>query len=518
VTRTLRSVFKETRALFPVWLAATMAIGMRALVDTSKYHGPVSTLGSLGLLGYVLGSLALGGQSIGHEYSGHTLAILLSQPIERRRTLLTKLGVLAVMLLTVSAVTWSIPANQRELGRAWSWLGPELLVLCALFVVPWLTMLCRSSLAGIVFTGAIFWLLWGVSAVFLLFKEGANSRTGAHSLGLAVWMMFGVCAFAAVATWRMFVRLEAIEGRGPELTLPRWLRGEAAPASSTRAASRGAQSPVWMVAKKELHLQQMTFAIAGLYILCWAAAGLMDRFVPGFPVDFPLLPVTILYFALLSIVIGSMASAEERQFGTLEWQVLMPMAMWRQWMVKLVVVFGLALVLGIGLPMALSYIHVSEDVRVQGASMWSDKLSLMRMTTAIFLLTACGVYLSSLSTSGVRALVLAIPVSFVGAAVVPYAVNWANYMQYRQPSLQSQFQRVFSQGPPHWLWVTAQNLWVALVVGIVLMALRFAMKNHRSSERAASVILRQGLSIAVVVIWAGLLITAVQIFMHDTLY
>ena len=37
---------------------------------------------------------------------------------------------------------------------------------------------------------------------------------------------------------------------------------------------------------------------------------------------------------MLALLIGSLASAEERQLGTLEWQGLLPMASWKQWAAK----------------------------------------------------------------------------------------------------------------------------------------------------------------------------------------
>jgi hypothetical protein len=518
VTRTLPSVMKEARALFPTWLACVVAISARAVVDATGFKGPVASLGSLGLLAYVFGSLALGAQSIGHEYSYRTLGILLAQPSNRRRLLLTKLGVVAAMLLMLNAVMWNVPSNQTDPNRAWSWYGPELLFLSALFVAPWLTMLCRSSLAGIVFTGALLWLLWGMSAVFLIVKEGLNSRTGANSLVLAVWMMFGVCAFAAIAAWRKFMRLEAIEGRGAELTLPRWLRGRTESTSHAQTESSRRQRPVWMLVKKELHLQQMTFVVAALYILCWATAALMERFVPDFPVDFPLLPVTVLYFALLSLVIGSLASAEERQFGTLEWQVLLPMPMWRQWMLKVAVVIGLALVLGVALPIALSYVHVSEDVRVQGAPLWHDKAFVVHMTTIVVLLTTCGLYLSSLSTTGVHALVLSIPVAFAGAAFLPYAVAWAARMAYGS-IWDSSGRRL---GGPLYYRVpfafVGDYLWLAVAFGLVALLLRFALQNHRSAERSVARISRHGIWIAGYLTLAVLLLTGVETFMRTRFY
>ena len=508
MTRPLPSVMKEARALFPLLLASVIATAARAVVGARGFHG---TIASLGLLGYVCGSLALGAHSIGHEYSHRTLGILLAQPSDRRRLWLTKLGVMAAMLLTLNAVVWSVPSNQTDFNRAWSWLGPELLFLSALFVAPWLTMLCRSSLAGIVFTGSLFWLLWGASAVFFIVKDGVNSRIGVNSLTLAVWTMFGVCAFAAIAAWRRFMRLEAIEGRGADLRLPRWRGSGAEAASRPQTASSRRQSPVWMLVKKELHLQQMTLVIAALYVLCWATTALMDRFVPDFPVDFPLLPLTILYFAVLSIVIGSLASAEERQLGTLEWQVLLPMPIWRQWMVKVAVVIGLAFALGVALPIALSYVHVSEDVRVQGTPLWTDKVFVVRMTAAIVLLTACGLYLSSLSTAAVQASVLSIPVVFAGAAVLPYLADWAPRMAYAIVIRLGRRPNVLHIDPNTTYRLWSSDIPLVIAAGLVVLLLRFAMQNHRSAERSLSRISRQAIGIVAYLAAGTVALTAFEI-------
>jgi hypothetical protein len=301
------------------------------------------------------------------------------------------------------------------------------------------------------------------------------------------------------------------------MRLPRWLqiRLESTPRAQSAASRR--QGPVWLLVKKELHLQQMTFVIAALYIVCWAAAALMERFVPEFPVDFPLWPVTILYFALLSLVIGSLASAEERQFGTLEWQVLLPMPMWRQWMLKVAVVIGLAFVLGVVVPIALSYVHVSEYMRVQGAALWHDKWFLAHMTVTVVLMMSCGLYLSSLSTSGVHALVLSIPVAFAGTSFLPYAGTWAARLAWAlmKPGA---IPRGSQWRPPALLLFVSDYLWLAGAAGLVVLLLGFALHNHRSAERSVRRISWQGVWIAGYLTLAVLLQVGVETFMRTRFY
>ncbi len=112
---------------------------------------------AIGLLGYAFGTVALGAQSFGHEYSYRTLALLLSLPTDRRRLYLYKLVVLSAMLATLAAVTLLLFRDILNLGYR-PHTEPSMLVLaaaCGLFIAPFLTLVCRSTLAAVVFTIAI---------------------------------------------------------------------------------------------------------------------------------------------------------------------------------------------------------------------------------------------------------------------------------------------------------------------------------------------------------------------------
>ena len=64
------------------------------------------------------------------------------------------------------------------------------------------------------------------------------------------------------------MRLEAIEGRDPQVRLPRWLRDRTAAAAPD--VESAARHPVWLLAKKELRLQHLTFVVSGIYLLEWS--------------------------------------------------------------------------------------------------------------------------------------------------------------------------------------------------------------------------------------------------------
>ena len=424
LARVRPAVIKEIRALFPAWMASLCAIGAAALI------GPRNR--ALGLVAYSVGSVTLGALSIGHEYTNRTLAQLLSLPSSRRRLLLIKLGVLTAMLLTLAAVAWPtvLRPGERQLVVA--------TILCSLSLAPLLTMTSRNPLMGPVFVGAMpMWIsvlsrLWG--------------------FGIVWGVTLAVCVPAAVASWRLFMRLEAIEGRDPDLHLPRWLR-RAAPPNEASVAPAYTRHPVWLLVKKELHLQQMTFAVAGVWVLIWIAISASTRIIPGFA-GFPLPVVGILYGGLLALLIGSIASGEERQMGTLEWQQLLPMAAWKQWAVKVVTILGVAGLLSFALPVMLAAGLVSINAWHAGA---------------IAVVTIGSLYVSSLSRSGLRALMVAAPVLLILGVLSQFF-----YTVYGRPR------------PP---------LAVLLTV-VVALLLWFGFENHRSAGHDAGRVSMQVLSIA----------------------
>ena len=413
-------VIKEIRALLPAWFASMCAIGA-AVLSGPRGH-------TAGVLAYSFGSVTLGALSLGHEYSHRTLTLLLSQPSSRRRLLLMKLGVLTAMLLTLAAVAWIILWSPSDLP--WS----VATLLCALFLAPLLTMLCRNPLAGVVFAGAAPLWLSRLSEVV--------------SAGVLWGVTLPAFAVAAIAGWRLFMRLEAIEGRDPDMLLPRvWRRRTraivAAPADRART-----RHPVWLLVKKELHLQQMTFAVAGVWALIWITVAAFTKIVPGF-VGFPLPFVGVLYGALLALLIGSAASAEERQIGALGWQLLLPMAAWKQWAVKVGTTFGLTALLSFGFPVVLAAGHVGVNAWYAGA---------------IIMLTTGSLYVSSLCRSGLRALMVSAPVMLALSVFSLYSAG---------------------------VYGSPRALVAVPLAGVVALTLWFALENHRSAEHGAGRVCRQ---------------------------
>ena len=505
-------VKKEVRELGPVWLACIGALVIGSI------EGSRSQWMSLAMIAYVFVAVALGGLSMGHEYSHHTLTALLSQPVTRKRLFLVKLSVLAAMLVTLAgtAIGALVLGDARFLGPPYLWVTPALVLplLGGLFLAPWMTMLGRRALSGIFFTFAIPAVMWAVTERVGVSQFGlapSSQPVIEHLKLLVLWYgTTGVCVIGAVMGWRTFMRLEAIDGGAAELHLPRWLsrRGRAQVRVALLPARRS--HPVWLLIDKELHLQQMTFVFTGLYLL-GSFATWWSHYNDNDVARSLFVGLTVLYGAGFALLVGALASAEERQLGTLEWQVLLPVATRTQWAVKVGTTLVLAALFAFALPAVM--VHLAPW------SIYTPWFQWWILAGCISVLTLVGLYVSSLCSNGLRAAIItaaAIPMTFYvfGAGVLRPVGNWSVRVMPRV------FARVVSRGLIHGDWRKTEaaeaavglSVLVALVAGLLIVLIWFGLRNHRSSERGAGQVWWQVACIAGYLMMGVLLLSAIAAF------
>jgi hypothetical protein len=192
--------------------------------------------------------------------------------------------------------------------------------------------------------------------------------------------------------------------------------------------------------------------------VAWGALALGRQIAPPFEDRIGLL--TIIHGGVVALMSGSLASAEEREFGTLESQVLLPMATWEQWAVKAGMALGLTLLLGAGLPALLGNLDPSADsIRVNPS-----------FTGVMVLFTAASLYVSSLCASGIRAILGSIFVIIVTPLLLRSLAVFRLFHSVLPPG------RLLPE--PYMVPAAA-----ALGAGLVVLLLRFGLVNHRSSER-----------------------------------
>ena len=260
--------------------------------------------------------------------------------------------------------------------------------------------------------------------------------------------------------WWLFMRLESIDGGASEIQLT-W--------RPRRARDFAPSHPVWQLVKKELHLQQLTFALTALFLVTsWPGAALF-RFA-RMDDDVSFIGAAIYWLAVPALS-GSLASAGERQLGTLSWQLLLPTPAWRQWATKVVIVFGLALLLAIGVPVSIAHVVWPTKHVVTGVGV-----------VLVILLTAGSLYISSLCATGLRAAVAsfaAIPLALW--LVVRFALVLAD-----------------TRATPDF-WSGREGAWLAFLSLVVALLVGCAFVNHRPEPPAPALIWRQTLSLAALV-------------------
>jgi hypothetical protein len=488
-------VWKEVRGLGSTWLTAAALLvavgfvetGLDAVLDVQQ---PRAGARQLTVLFYVGACALLGALSIGQEFTDRTLAGLLAQPAARSSMLLHKLGVVAAMLLALGGLAWAYGLTPLAVARAWPEISPTgrvlvtvLPVLGGVLLTPCLTLLTRSALAGSVFTIGLsmVMMIGSQAAVPWLYGDAATlAQANARFLDVFVHTMLVVVVLSALLMWRLFMRLEAIEGRGLELHVPAWLLKPRV----HLAAARSARSVWQQMLGKELHLLEMTFVVSGLYVAAWLAVVLVGESL--FPIRRAgyMAAATLLHAGAIPLLAGSLASAEERQLGTLGWQVLLPIAAWRQWAVKAAVVLVLSLGLAIGVPAILYALFASGPGPVRLG--WPPAAAIAAVATL-------SLYASSLSTNGVRALFAS--ASAIGGVLLVAHITMNNVM-------------------PGWMplpWDLRNAAWAVLYAASAAMfawLLWLGMKNHGSAERGAKRVLKQVAALGAVAVVAMLAFAA----------
>ena len=470
-------VAKEVRALLPLGAGTLVAL---AAAFTWR-HRP---LAELGVAAYIFGVMTIGAHAIGHEYTSRTLPLSLALPIARWRVFAIKFAVVIAMLSVLGAVAAAIMTSPdfREPRPLAAALLPVLAGIC---LTPLLTMLSRSTLAGAVLGASSPMVTWILAVLLAWAMFGIDGDTTTAWL-LNQWVLVAAiaCPILAGFTWRAFKGMEAIEGTAAPLTLPRWLAG--------RAGKRG-PGPWRALIAKELHLQQMTIAITLVYAVFWVTGVGFQRYVPSVLL-LPLEAVLLLYCIGLTIVIGALASAEERQLGTHEAQLLQPVGAVRQWIAKCAVALGLALLLGVVMPAVLMSVVLTQ--REPGAMRTEISVTIALLAVV---LTASSLWVSSMTTSGVKAMAWALPVG-VGAAVFIQAVR---------TTVASASSRLGTPVPADYAEASliASRVLPLIVVPALLW---FGFVNHRSGERSVSRVLSQigavALLIAASIVIAGVLV------------
>ena len=447
-------IAKELRALLPAWAAAASAL---------IACGLTRDLYPLAIPAYFIGAASLGAMSVGHEFAHRTMPLMLTLPVTRRRIVLTKLVVLGALLLLLASVAVVVLPAWREAH----WFRDSVLWLpffAALFITPYLTTITRSPVGGAVFTIGIAGMLLIASEWIGVTKYGYSREVDGFRAAFVWRAEILLCAASAILMWRTFMRLEALEGAGPAVDL--------APRASVTSTALSRRNATWLLVEKELRLQQLAFAVAAIYVVLYIAVVARAR---GLAVQSEAaFIVTMLFAGIAAVVIGSVASAEERHLRTIDAQLLLPMRTSRQWLIKVAVVLGLTVLLGVLLPAVMATVLPPEQFawrRNFYPTITAGRvLGLMSIATV-------SLYISTLCASGLWALLLSVPAAFGTMLFVLKLDSLTDRFFYSLPG---------RPNLPAVAWASG-----LMTMAVAALVLRLALDNHRSADRGRARIARQ---------------------------
>ena len=484
---------KEIRALLPWWLgvAATTGIVASLAARHAGFPGFRYEQHVWFVIVHTAGILAVAALSMGHELSHGTLPTLLAHPVDRRRVLSIKLAVLAAMAGALGAVAALLfpspylPSGAARLLLIW---GP---VAAGIGLVPILTILTRRPLGGAVFAAAIPLLILAVSGQFFRTSDGSP-----------VWMIgwYGTLVASAcglLALLYTFPRLEAGGDGGSRSPAGTDAVHQARASGQSVTATRVPRHWLRLLIAKELRLQQLTFAVSGLYVLATIVIAIAQADDPLY-VGPTFYAISGLHGVFIALIAGSQASSEERQAGVLGSLMLLPKSATSQWIVKVAVVLGVAVVLAVGLPALLMRIlEPSDPFDVES-----------EFVVGVILASIAAIYVSSLCSTSLWSLLACVPAA--GAALLTvvavidpiirsmrrgFAATWVAAIT---PAMQANVQdvgwRALRQDMNRVRTLEECVLMVA-TTGLALLTLYFASRNHRSLDRGVRRVVRQVLTL-----------------------
>jgi ABC-type transport system involved in multi-copper enzyme maturation permease subunit len=419
---------KEFRAQMPGALLAIVAPSLLMMSgDRDGAHQLATTA-------YVLGCAVLGATAFGAEFDQRTMGSLLTQPLRRGTLFADKLLVLGLLLAVAASQyflcdevwvhheprVW-VEGMEATLAALISFAGPPLIAFCT---GPLLSLRTRNTLAGAVFTIAMPLVLILTGQVILgqTWKwRHPHEELAEFAPHLEAWCWTVLPLYALVSTWLGWFTFKTLELPGEERS-----GGEAHAVAVLM--DRGLKA-VWphggangnaMLLRKELRLQVVPWLVSLLLLVSWALlwACRPDDTDPANPqrgsmISELTLSLAFIFGGMNLLFIGSACIAEERQLGTLDWQLTCPATVRRQWWVKAGVAMVLSLLLGLALPTAMVF-------SMSGHARWAEMVpgepwQILVQVEVGLLVAALAIYGSSLSRNSIKA---ACTTMGVGAAVV----------------------------------------------------------------------------------------------------
>lgn len=501
-------LLKELRAQMPLALVTLLVPGLLAAWPDQDLSGPI-------LFFHAAGCVFLGAAAFGNEFDQRTVSSLLTQPISRATLFREKIGTAAVLCAISALQAWTILAGTPRNSS----LGGEDLVLVlavpvlALLSGPLYSLLSRSTLAGAVFSVAVP-LLLGLCGMAIM--EAASRwlprgtavekvYSGSLPAGASIYLLI-----TAVAGWRTFWVLEVQDG-GAGGRSNTGLHPLSQPFDRFLEALLPRGRAWASLVRKELRLHVVPRLLSGILMGLWIVWLVLRQITPQGTLHDGLNDISVIsVFAgmlgfLGAVCAGAASVAEERELGTLEWQLTQPASMSLQWWIKIAVATFMALFTGLVLPTVLVWIGFGTE-RFTGHFGPLDFLP----TTIVALVAGLGfiasLYASSLSRNTMTAVANTAAVVVGVAGVIAPTIYGVGSSLFGVMTARSELWRNTRVNAPAWAPTQAQVYDVAIgllfltATAIGYLLLSYGNTNFRQGRTSIAAIRGQALHLAAAVV------------------
>jgi hypothetical protein len=412
-------IMKEARSLFWPW-SAVMLVGLLHLSGVRSGFGEVD----LTVVGFLIGVPLLSALSFGNEFQYRTASFVLSQPTSRLQIWREKL---AVMLIAVLSVTLLYYAAWRQVLQS-SLLGwvfdAAFLVMVAGSATLWI-LIARSTLGGLILNVAVQGSILIVTASLLGVASLDPLVPGPAFPALLTVLAAAVC-YAGIMLWLGWRKLAGFqvtgEATGHDLLASRpWF----IPVSLAGLFRWQPEGATLNLIKKELRLLRPVWLLTLGWIAFLLVLTPFKSVAKNVSIDFEIVAMVAItmYLILVAILAGSIAMGEERQLGTHSTNLMLPISVPRQWLIKLGCTMLASLVCGL-LVIAVTYFLLRSELphswQLQNfVELYRNSPQILVFELCLMLLMAFPSFWSACATNGtVRAAAWTLP-GLAALATVP---------------------------------------------------------------------------------------------------
>src|SRR5215475_4308470 len=323
-------VIKEARALFWPW-CAVMLVGLLHLSGVRSRFYEVD----LTVVGFLIKVPLLSALSFGNEFQYRIASLLLAQPTSRLQIWREKL---AVMLIAVLSVTLVYYAAWRQFLQS-SLLGwvsdAAFLVMVVGSATLWI-LIARSTLGGLILNvgvqGSILIVTAALMGVFSL-----NPLVPAPAFSALLTVLVAALCYAGVMLWLGWRKLSGFQTTGEAadhdlLAARPWF----IPDSFAELFRWQPEGATLNLIRKELRLLRPVWLLTIGWVAFLVALSPFRSVAKHVSIDFEIIAdvAVTMYLILVAILAGSISMGEERQLGTHSVNLMLPVSVRRQWLIK----------------------------------------------------------------------------------------------------------------------------------------------------------------------------------------